>query len=161
MLNMKCAKNSLLLLFAAVGVSACSLPSAKKPVEGTGSGGMTAMCSDEAAGGGGGMGPDGSAASGTGGMGGSVPTYPIDREVTPMACSGDGVDNPRAIDRYSQGYKPAQADVDRAMTTANGMSVAAMMVRTTEDTPAMLPYATTSPSAPPNSDSSRLSVTSC
>jgi hypothetical protein len=89
---------------------------------GTG-GGMTAMCPDEAtpAAGAAGMGAGGSAATGSGGAAGS---YPIDREVPAIACSGDGVENPRAIDRYSQGYKPVQADADRAMATVNGMSVA-------------------------------------
>ena len=122
MLNMKCLKYSPLLLVAYLTSPACSLPSAKRPAEGTGGAGM-AMCPDDATGDAGAstMGAGGSAAGGPGGAAGS---YPIDREVTPIACSGEGVANPRAIDRYSQGYKPNQADVDRAMATVNGMSPA-------------------------------------
>ena len=56
------------------------------------------------------------------GAGGSVATYPIDRVVTPTACSGDGVANPRAIDKYSQGYQRNQADVDRATAAVSNMS---------------------------------------
>jgi beta-glucosidase len=122
MLNMKWLNSSPLLFVAYFAISACSLPSAKRPFDG---GAMSAMCPDEAAGGAGGTGmsgPDGGAA----GTGGSVATYPIDRVVTPVACSGDGVENPRAIDRYSQGYKPNSVDVDRANTALLSMSVADM-----------------------------------
>src|SRR5262245_12570336 len=101
MLKMKFVKSSPFLLIAYVAASACSLPSVKKPSGGTGGAGME-MCSDDATGGMGGAGDTGmggSAAGGATGTGGSVTTYPIDREVTPTACSGDGVANPRAIDK--------------------------------------------------------------
>ena len=78
------------------------------------------MCPGDSTGGAGASGSDGGAPDGAGG---SVATYPIDRVVTPMACSGDGVANPRAIDRYSQGYQRNQADVDRATATVSSMSI--------------------------------------
>jgi beta-glucosidase len=121
MLNMKYVKKAPILVVACVAVSACSLPSAKKPSNGSGGSGMTEMCPGDSAGTAGGGGTGGGA---SGGMGGSVATFPIDRVVTPMACSGDGVANPRAIDRYSQGYQRNQADVDRATATVSNMSTA-------------------------------------
>src|SRR6185503_139216 len=108
---MKYLKNASLLV-ACFAVSACSLPSAKKPGGASGSG-LTEMCPSDMADGGAGT---------DGGTGGSVATFPIDRVVQAMACSGDGVANPRAIDKYTQGYTRNQADVDRATTTVSNMS---------------------------------------
>ena len=123
MLNMKFMKNAPILVVACFAVSACSLPSAKKLGNGTGGSGTSEMCPGDSTGTAGASGNDGGAPDGAGG---SVATYPIDRVVTPTACSGDGVTNPRAIDKYSQGYQRNQADVDRATAALSNMSIADM-----------------------------------
>jgi len=120
MLNMKSVKNAPILFVACFAASACSLPSAKRLGNGTGGSGLTEMCPGDSTGT---AGTSGNGGGASGGAGGSVATYPIDRVVTPMACSGDGVVNPRAIDKYSQGYQRNQADVDRATAAVSNMSI--------------------------------------
>ena len=92
----------------------------EKPANGAGGSGLIEMCPGDSTGTAGASGDDGGA---SGGAGGSVAAYPIDRVVAPMACSGDGVANPRAIDKYSQGYQRNQADVDRATAAVSNVSI--------------------------------------
>jgi len=112
MLNMKSVKNAQILIVACFAVSACSLPSAKRLGNGTGGSGAIENCPG-----------DSLDAGASGGAGGSIATYPVDRVVPPTACSGDGVANPRAIDRYSQGYQRNPADADRATAAVSNMSI--------------------------------------
>src|SRR4051794_13685810 len=96
-----------------LGSSACTLAPPKYTPRG-GTGGMSAMCSDEIDGGVDAM--DDSGDDNDGGTDAGVGVV-----ITPVACAGTGP-NPNAIDRYSQGYTPPQDILDRVHATVSTMT---------------------------------------